>query len=139
MLDAKVLFGCIAAMKLRIIASLVLCLAGLVFSGCYTTVDGGKKTGMPWMKDTIEGRYERSVDELYEATLEVLSFNGTLVSENRINNSVVAKVDTTTVYVQIEAVGPTISRVLVQCRTRFGRPDVDLASEMEKQIALQLK
>ena len=91
------------------------------------------------MKDTIEGRYERSVDQLYEASLAVLSFNGTLVSENRINNSIVAKVDTTTVYVQIEPVGPSISRVLVQSRTRFGRPDVDLSSEIEKQIALELK
>ena len=139
MLDALDLFDCIAHMKFRIIASLALCVFGLVLSGCYTTVDGGKKAGMPWMKDTIEGRYERSVDQLYEASLEVLSFNGTLVSENRINSSIVAKVDTTTVYVQIEAVGPTISRVLVQSRTRYGRPDVDLSSEIEKQIALQLK
>ncbi len=139
MLDALDRFDCIAPMKFRIIASLALCVFGLVLSGCYTTVDGGKKAGMPWMKDTIEGRYERSVDQLYEASLEVLSFNGTLVSENRINSSIVAKVDTTTVYVQIEAVGPTISRVLVQSRTRFGRPDVDLSSEIEKQIALQLK
>jgi hypothetical protein len=139
MLDGLFLFDCIAAMKLRIIASMVLCFFGLVLSGCYTTVDGGKKAGVPWMKDTIEGRYERSVDQLYEASLAVLSFNGTLVSENRINNSIVAKVDTTTVYVQIEPIGPSISRVLVQSRTRFGRPDVDLSSEIEKQIALELK
>ncbi len=139
MLDALILFACIAAMKLRIFASLALCVFGLVLSGCYTTVDGGKKAGMPWMKDTIEGRYEFSVEELYEASLYVLNFNGTLASENRINNSIVAKVDTTTVYVQVEPVGPAISRVLVQSRTRFGRPDVDLSSEIEKQIALQLK
>ncbi len=118
---------------------MVLGLCGLILSGCYTTVDGGRKAGVPWMKDTIEGRYERSVEDLYSAALEVLSFNGTLVSENRINNSMVAKVDTTTVYLQVEAVGPTISRVLVQSRTRIGQPDVDLSSELEKQIALQLK
>ncbi|MCS1410894.1 MAG: hypothetical protein M2R45_04089 [Verrucomicrobia subdivision 3 bacterium] len=126
-------------MKLRFVASVVLCLIAFSLGGCYTTVDGGRKVGPPWMKDTIEGRYERSVEEIYEAALEVLRFNGTLVSENRVNNSMVAKVDTTTVYVQVEAVGPTITRVLVQSRTRFGRPEVDLASEIEKQIALQLK
>ncbi len=125
-------------MKHSIIATFVLCLAVFSLSGCYTTVDGGKKTGVPWMKDTIEGRYERSVEEIYDAALEVLRFNGTLHSENRVNNSIVGKVDTTTIYVQVEAVGPTISRLLVQARTRFGGPDVDLASEIEKQIALRL-
>ena len=126
-------------MKRRLIVSILLCVFGLVLAGCYTTVDGGNKTGMPWMKDTIEGRYERSIDDLYEASLKVLNFNGTLVSENRINNSIVAKVDTTTVYVRVEPVGPTITRILVQSRTRFGRPDVDLSSEIEKQIALALE
>jgi len=126
-------------MKLRFVALMILCLAAFGFAGCYTTVDGGKKAGLPWMKDTIEGRYERSVEEIYEAALEVLSFHGTLVSENRANHSMTAKVDATTVYVQVEAVGPAITRVLVQSRTRFGRPDVDLSSEIEKQIALQLK
>lgn len=126
-------------MTRRFYTMMMLGLCGLILSGCYTTVDGGRKAGVPWMKDTIEGRYERSVEDLYSAALEVLSFNGTLVSENRINNSMVAKVDTTTVYVQVEPVGPTISRVLVQSRTRFGQPDVDLSSEVEKQIALQLK
>ena len=118
---------------------MMLCLMGFSLSGCYTTVDGGKKAGVPWMKDTIEGRYERSVEELYDAALEVLSFNGTLVSENRVNNSLIAKVDTNTVYVQVEPVGPSISRILVQSRSRYGRPDVDLASELEKQVALQLE
>ena len=118
---------------------MVLGLCRLLLSGCYTTVDGGRKAGVPWRKDTIEGRYERSVEDLYSAALEVLSFNGTLVSENRINNSMVAKVDTTTVYLQVEAVGPTIRRVLVQSRTRIGQPHVDLSRELEKQIALQLK
>ena len=126
-------------MNRRLFASLVLGCFAFLLAGCYTTVDGNKKAGWPWMKDTIEGRYERSVQDLYDASLEVLSFNGTLVSENRINNSIVSKVDTATVYVQVEAVGPSISRVLVQARTRFSRPDVDLASEIEKQIALQLK
>lgn len=128
----------ITQMKPKVFLGMI-CLLGSALSACYTTVDGGRKTGLPWMKDTIEGRYERSVKQLYEASLNVLNFNGTLLSENRINNSLVAKVDTATVYVRVEAVGPTITRVLVQCRTRYGKPDVDLASEIDKLIALQLE
>lgn len=126
-------------MKLASVISILLCLAAAGLSGCYTTVDGGRKTGLPWMKDTIEGRYQRPVEDLYLASLEVLRFNGTIVNENRVNKALVAKIDDTTVYVQIEAVGPKVSRVLVQSRTRLGRPKIDLSSELEKQIALRLK
>lgn len=126
-------------MKLASVISILLCLAAAGLSGCYTTVDGGRKTGLPWMKDTIEGRYQRPVEALYLAALEVLRFNGTIVNENRVNKALVAKVDNATVYVQIEAVGPKVSRILVQSRTRYGRPNIDLSSELEKQIALRLK
>ena len=126
-------------MKLASVISILLCLAAAGLSGCYTTVDGGRKTGLPWMKDTSEGRYQRPVEDLYLASLEVLRFNGTIVNENRVNKALVAKIDETTVYVQIEAVGPKVSRVLVQSRTRLGRPKIDLSSELEKQIALRLK
>ena len=127
-------------MKLASVISILLCLAAAgLSSGCYTTVDGGRKTGLPWMKDTIEGRYQRPVEDLYLASLEVLRFNGTIVNENRVNKALVAKVDNATVYVQIEAVGPKVSRILVQSRTRYGRPNIDLSSELEKQIALRLK
>lgn len=126
-------------MKLASIISILLCLTAAGLSGCYTTVDGGRKTGLPWMKDTIEGRYQRPVEDLYLAALEVLRFNGTIVNENRVNKALVAKINETTVYVQIEAVGPKVSRVLVQSRTRFGRPNIDISSELEKQIALRLK
>ncbi len=94
---------------------------------------------MPWLKDTIEGRYERSLDQIYEAAIEVLRFNGQVVSDNRVNHSLTARVDTRTIWVRVEEVSPTVTRVLVQARTKYGRPDVDLASEIEKQIALQLK
>ena len=66
-------------------------------------------------------------------------FNGTLTGENTINNSVTARIDTRTIWVRVEEWEPKITRVLVQARTRAGRPGVDLASEIDKQIALQLR
>lgn len=140
MLDVARGFDCIPMMNFKYFVSCVLLsimLAGT--SGCYSTADGSRKTGMPWLKDSVEGRYERPMDQIYEAAIEVLRFNGTVVSENRINHSLTARVDTRTVWVRVEELSPTITRVLVQARTKWGRPDVDIASELEKQIALQLK
>jgi len=94
---------------------------------------------MPFLKDSVVGRYERPLDQIYEAAVEVLRFNGTVVTENRINNSLTARVDNKTVWVRVQEESPTITQLEVQARGRWGSPDVDLASEMEKQIALQLR
>ena len=63
----------------------------------------------------------------------MLKLNGTLVSENTINHSLEAKVDTRTVWVAVEEIEPKVSRVRVQARTKSGG-DIDLASELDKQI-----
>lgn len=140
MLDVARGFDCIQEMNFKYFVSCVLLsimLAGT--AGCYSTAIGSKQAGVPWLKDSVEGRYERPIDQIYEAAIEVLRFNGTVVDENRINHSLTARVDTRTAWVRIEELSPTVTRVLVQARTKWGRPDVDMASELEKQIALQLK
>jgi len=115
------------------------CLAGFTL-GCYSTVDGRVRMGMPaaLAKDTIEGRYERSVDEIFAAAKKVLSFNGTLYGENTISHTLEAKIDNKTVRVAVDEVEPKTTRVRVQARRKTGTADVELASEIEKQIALGL-
>ena len=91
------------------------------------------------MKDTIESRYQRTVPQIFQAAKEVLAHNGTLTGENTISNTLEAKVDTRTVVVKVDEVEPGVSRVLVQARTKARAADVDLAAEIDKQIALRLK
>lgn len=91
------------------------------------------------MKDKIESRYERPVAQVVSATRETLKFNGTLVSEDVVNNTLQAKVDTRTVYVKVEEVDPKVTKVIVQVRSKGGGSDIDLAAEIDKQIALHLK
>ena len=119
--------------KTALALSMAVCLAGL-FSGCVNTVDGRSQMGMPMAKDTIESRYERPVDQIFNAAKDVLRFNGTLLAENTINHSLEAKIDTRTVWVAIDEVEPKVSRVRVQARSKGGRGDIDLASEIDKQI-----
>ncbi len=114
-------------------------LAALVSSGCYSTQEGRKKVGVPFSKDTIESRYERPASQLFAAAKETLGFNGTLTGENTIAMTLEAKVDERTVWVKVDEIEPAISRIQVQARKKGGRGDVDLASELDKQIALRLK
>ena len=124
-------------MKVPFALTAILLLTAFAGSGCFKTVDGKRKIGVP-RKDKIEGRYQRTVDELYTAATKVLQFNGSIIEQDRINNSLIAKVDRTKVYVKVEALEPNVSRVIVQCRSNRTRSNIAMASELEKQIALQL-
>jgi len=118
--------------------------AVLVGAGCISTVDERKTAGVPFIKDRVEGRYERTVDQVSQAAKQVVSSNGVLVNESILYNqtnavkTVEGKVNQRTVWVRIEYVDPKITAVTVQTRTPGGGSDIDLAHELEKQIALKL-
>lgn len=112
-------------------------------TGCITTVDGHKSAGVPFRKDKIVSRYQLPLEQIFVAAKEVLAGEkgglGVLQSENRVNNSLVAKVNTRMVYVKITEVEPNINEVVVQVRTDAGWSDLDWAAEIDKQIALRLQ
>jgi hypothetical protein len=116
----------------------------LVGTGCVSTVDERKTAGVPFIKDRVEGRYERSVDQVAQAARQVISSNGVLVNETVLYNqtnvvkTVEGKVNQRNVWVRIESVDPKITAVTVQTRTSGGGSDIDLAHEIEKQVALKL-
>jgi hypothetical protein len=118
--------------------------AVLVGAGCISTVDERKTAGVPFIKDRVEGRYERTVDQVAQAAKQVVSSNGVLVNESILYSqtnavkTVEGKVNQRTVWVRIEFIDPKITAVTVQTRTPGGGSDIDLAHELEKQIALKL-
>ena len=108
-------------------------------SGCVATVDGHTRAANPFVKDKIASRYQRTVAQIFAAAKQVLEAGeGKLTSVDTLNNSLTAKWDTRTVWVKVKEVDPTVSEVLVQVRKRNGGTDIDLASEIDKRIALQL-
>lgn len=126
-------------MKVKLFALIAACSLATLLTGCVGTVDGRSKAGVPWVKDTIESRYERPVEQIFAAAKEVLKFNGTLYGENTVTKTLEAKINTTTVFVRVDEVDPKVSRVLVQARAKGGSGDIATASEIDKQIALRLK
>jgi hypothetical protein len=48
-------------------------------------------------------------------------------------------VNTRTVWVRVEPLDDRVTRVLVQARTRGGAADLEMAGEVDKQIALKLQ
>jgi hypothetical protein len=131
-------------MKMKIFAA---CLGiALVTIGCVSTVSGTKTMGLPLTRDSLQGRYQRSLDDVYRAAVTVVNNNGVLVTEyiphdsTNAVRSLMGKLNQGKVWVRVEAVDPQapVTEVTVEVRTHHGAPDLNAAHEIEKEIALQL-
>jgi len=130
-------------MKITILFGLV---AALVLStGCVNTQSGRKTAAVPFVRDSVEGRYERPVAQVYEAAKEVVRFNGQLVNEvTRYSDDGVyamaleGHVQDCKVFIGVKEVDPNVTSITVQVRTSGGGSNLDLAHELEKQVALKL-
>lgn len=117
---------------------LALSTLAILLSGCVRTVDGRREAGIPLLKDKIVRVYERPVMQCWAAAKDVLNANGTVFSEDVMQSTVSARVDTKTVRVKVESIEPNMTRVTTQTRTKTGNTDLDLTGEIDKQIALRL-
>ena len=121
-------------------------LAGIAFvtAGCVSTVSDTHTPAITWSKDNLSQRYERTIDQAYQASVAVMQSNGVLITEyipHDTTNSVRSlqgKVNEKNVWIRVEAIDPKTTEVTVQVRSTWGVSDVSLASELLTQVALQL-
>jgi len=117
---------------------------GFLVTGCVKTVSGRSAGAVPLLQDSAEGRYERSVDEVYAAAMKMMRANGVIQNEVILHNddsaskAIEGRVNQRRVWIRVEAVDPVVTSVTVQVRTSGGGTDKPLAYELEKQIALNL-
>jgi galactitol-specific phosphotransferase system IIB component len=125
-------------MKMKFAGCAILLACAAFLTGCISTLEGRTKWGVPFAKDKIESLYQRSPAQIVASAREVLKRNGAVQTDNIVADTIHGKIDTRDVWVRAEAVDKDVSKVTVQVRTRGGTADVDLAAEIDKQIALQL-
>ena len=125
-------------MKNKFLTLLAIASLAVFVSGCISGVDGRTHAAVPFMKDKITSRYQRPVAQIFAAARKVLEEDGKLNAVDTLNNLLTAKVDTKTVWIKVKEVDPTVSEVIVQVRKRNGGTDIELASEINTKIALQL-
>jgi hypothetical protein len=131
-------------MKMNFFA--VLAGAAFITAGCTSTVSDTHTTATTWSRDHLSQRYERSIDQAYQASVAVIQSNGVLITEyiphDNTNSvrSLQGKVDEKNVWIRVELVDPNkpLTEVTVQVRSKWGVSDVSLASELLTQVALQL-
>jgi hypothetical protein len=125
-------------MKLKWICLFVLSAMAMGTTGCVKTLDDRRSAGVPFGRDRVEGRYERTPAELWTAAKDVLTHQGTLTGHDTLLNVLEASVDERRLWVKVEEVDSKISRVIVQARTKSGVADMEMAAFIDKQIAVRL-
>lgn len=122
----------------------VLAVAAIVAVGCVHTVSDTSTFAVSYGRDSVAGRYNRPFDEVYQSAFKVLKTDGAVtkeyVSHTYTNNvrSVEGRVDDRKVWIRVEEIDPRISQVDVEARTKWGRVDIDVVHQIEKEIALEL-
>ena len=129
-------------MKIKFLA--LLAGAAMVAAGCVKTVSDNHSMAMTWSTDKITARYQRSVEQVYQAAVSVMQNNGVVLSEyipHDTTNAVRAltcKVNQRNVWVRVEAVDSKVTQLTVQARSTWGVSDVGLSSQLVTEIALKL-
>lgn len=129
-------------MKLKIFSAMAVIAAVIVTAGCVSTVNDNQTAGI-YTPDSVVARYQRPFDDVYNASVQVVSHEGILINENMRHDttntvrSLEGKINGDKVYVEVEAVDPQITQVTVQARTGLVG-DRQEAHEVDKEIALQL-
>lgn len=126
----------IATMKIQYLFSLLLCGFLAVFTGCVQTADGHHQAGMPG-KDSITSRYNRPLSQVQIAAREVISKRGVLEVDNIVAKTLQARIKECVVFVRLKSLNEKETEVVVQVRSKMGG-DVDMAADLQTQIALQL-
>lgn len=125
-------------MKLNRIFSLTLAVTAIGLTGCVETIDGRHRAGVPLTRDRVEGRYDRTPQDLWTAAKDVLKHQGTLLGEDTLKNVLEASVDERRVWVKVEEFDTKTTRILVQARGKSGGADMEMAAFIDKQIAVRL-
>ena len=128
----KIIFGALACVTIAVV-------------GCVQTVTDSHAFAIsPGAKDTISGRYQRPMADVYQASVAVVSREGVLLTEfvpHEYTNDVrqlEGRVSDCKVFIKVEQVDPQLSQVDVEARTKMGRVNIDLVHQLEKDIALEL-
>ncbi len=92
------------------------------------------KVGVPFAKDEITSRYEAPMARIHDAAVAVIKKNGTLTNDDKIINVIQGMVDGNRVWISFDDSEPKLTKIVIQVRSGGGAANVDLASELDKQI-----
>ena len=113
----------------------------LLFSGCAIFLLGaGVGGGIAISKDTMEGHFDKKLDQVWKASREVVMQEGFIRLEDKLHGAIDAEVRKSEVKIEILQVSEKTVRIRVKARKGYKLlPNPDLANELYNKIFYKLK
>jgi hypothetical protein len=123
----------------------VLAGAALGVTGCVSSKVTDQNPGkMPAYRDRVESRYERPLNEVFEATKRALNSYGNITEEGSLFagtnqvRTIAGSINQRGVWMRLEGLAPSVTSVTIQIRAKLGGTDLRMAHELEDRIKLEL-
>ncbi len=113
--------------------------------GCVNTVTQTHPGPGPAYRDRVEARYQKPVDQVFEASKRALTTYGNITTEGKVlattNDVRVIEglVNGRSIYMRVEQIDPQVTSAIVQVRTGFGGTDLRVATDLVQRIAVELE
>ena len=121
-----------------------LVVAALGVPGCVSNVAEPNPGSMPGYRDRVERRFDRPLNDVFEASKRALNTYGNITAESAFSTAtnqvrtLSGSVNQSKVWMRIEGVTPSATLVTVQMRAAVGGTDLTMANELQNRIALEL-
>lgn len=122
-----------------VLAGVAICVVG-----CVSKVTEQHPGPMPAYRDRVENRYDRPLNDVFEAAKRALNSYGNITAEgafatgtNQVR-TLAGRVNQNGVWMRIESVTPVVTSVTVQMRSPLGGTDLTMAQDLQKGIAFEL-
>lgn len=121
------------------ISGLIACL--FLFSSCALFLVGaGVGGGIAISRDTVEGHFDKSMDQVWRASREVIMQEGFIRLEDKVHGKIEGESEKSEVKIEISQVSEKTIRVRVKARKSYKLvPNIDLANKIYNKIFKKLE
>jgi hypothetical protein len=123
---------------------LVLAGAALCLVGCVSKVTQDNPGKPPGYRDRLEAQYQQPAQKVFEAAKRAFNSYGTITRESSSISSanqlcfIEGTVNADRVWIRIEGVSPSATKMIVQIRAPFGGTNLQMANELIKRTEFEL-
>lgn len=114
-------------------------------AGCVNTVTENQPGPKPAYQDRVEGRYQKPLEVVFEASKRALNSLGNITAEGKVYAGtnqvrvVEGNINGRSVYMRITEIDPQVTSAVVQVRTKLGGTDLRVAADVARRLAVEME
>jgi len=124
--------------------TIILAVIALGWAGCVSKVTQDNPGRPPAYRDRIEAQYKQPAEKVFEAAKRAFNSFGNITRESSSGSGaaqlcfIEGLINQDRVYIRIEGISPTATKMITQVRASMGGTNLQLANELHRQTEIEL-